>query len=182
MRFASASKKVSKLFAASAGSFVISASIDRSNGDRGSWRSFSTTLVSHSPRSPARRGGPNCFTVSKKSSLTVCDRSIAISLLRALGLEGPHVGAAGVRICPIIFTEWLRLGPELIERIPVVEYAALHHQLNVVCVVNVVERIRIQHQQVGQFPRFNCAEVLFHSEEPGSIAAGHFQRAHWTES
>jgi hypothetical protein len=59
----------------------------------------------------------------------------------------------------------LGLRPDLIQRLVAVEPAAFHHVLDVDGVPDVLERVRVQHDQIGQLAWFDRAEVVFDTEE-----------------
>ena len=59
----------------------------------------------------------------------------------SLRLQWPHIRPARIRIRPVVFAERFLLRPRLVQSVAVVEHTALHHELNVIRVVDVVERV-----------------------------------------
>src|SRR5688572_17735669 len=50
--------------------------------------------------------------------------------------------------------------PDLVERVTVVETAIHHHIPNAVRVAKILERVAVQHYQIGELPRLQRAQVL----------------------
>src|SRR5690606_23429587 len=60
------------------------------------------------------------------------------------------------------------LRPYLVERVAVVEPAVLHHVPYRVRVADVLERIAVQHEQVGELATLQCAEVAAETDRLGT--------------
>src|SRR5262245_23412262 len=76
-----------------------------------------------------------------------------------------------VFIHPVIRPERNSLRPDLIERHRVVQRSTLHHVLHVQRVLDVRERVRVEHHQVREFAHFELAEVVVRGEKVGVVVA-----------
>src|SRR5215472_17796177 len=77
--------------------------------------------------------------------------------------------------------ELLLLWPDLIERVALEEFAILHYPVNGVGVVDVIERILVHDDQVGQLARLDSADVRGTPHDLRAVhrgAAQHFHRRH----
>src|SRR5215467_5850117 len=82
-------------------------------------------------------------------------------MLRQNGLAVAHGGAGlGLVVIPEPEgLEFLLLGPDLVERVALEEFAILHHPVNGVGVVDVIERILVHDDQIRQLARLDGADV-----------------------
>src|SRR5690349_4964406 len=58
--------------------------------------------------------------------------------------------------------------PQLIERVAVVQATVLHHVTDRVRIANVVERVRIEHDEIGELPCLDRSEI---APEPDGFGA-----------
>src|SRR5882762_3608750 len=54
--------------------------------------------------------------------------------------------------------------PNLVKGLAFIESAVLHYITNRIRVVYILERIRVQHDQIGQFPRLQRSQILLHPD------------------
>src|SRR5688500_9885104 len=82
---------------------------------------------------------------------------------------------------PILLVERFCVRPDLVERVAVVKFTALHHHSDGVSVLDVGERAAVEDDQVGELARFERAEVTiqpdrFRTEnrrDAESVVVGH---------
>ena len=55
------------------------------------------------------------------------------------------------------------------------KFSVFHDVLNAICVVDVVERILVEHDQVGKFARFDGAEVRCEADRFSAMNGGGFE-------
>src|SRR5262245_35846587 len=90
----------------------------------------------------------------------------------------PDEGIAGAGLLPVELRALLRMIADFVHGARVI-YTAIHHGVaNLFAVVNVVQRIRINDNQVSELPRFQRTEILVQTDVAGPVERGAAQRFH----
>ena len=69
--------------------------------------------------------------------------------------------------------EWCGIGPDARERAAAIQCAALHDVRDGAAVANGLQRIRVEHHQIGDLPRFNRPEIGIESDRACAFDGGH---------
>src|SRR5262245_21583562 len=93
-------------------------------------------------------------------------RSMVVSSRVMIASPGPVDGGRGVT--PRFVLGRARSGPDLVEAIPVVESAVLHHVLHAVGIPDTLQRVLVEHDQVGQLAGFDRAQIAAQSDRLGA--------------
>src|SRR6266545_3258515 len=72
--------------------------------------------------------------------------------------------------------------PHLVQRLALVQPPVLHHVMDFLRVVDVVERIRVQHHEIGELAGLERAQVLVHPDAVGAVHRADAQRFAWRHS